>query len=73
MSLGEIKFGIYNKPYFTKAEIKESIVSGWLNMQTNFTWLSSLKLLLETFVHIVKYFKKILWKIISDFKWCKIW
>ena len=37
MSLGEIKFGINDKPYFTKAEIKESVVSGWLNMQITFT------------------------------------
>jgi len=37
MSLGEIKFGIHDKPYFTKARVKESVVSGWLNMQTTFT------------------------------------
>jgi len=37
MSLGEIKFGIHDKPYFTKAGVKESVVSGWLNMQTTFT------------------------------------
>jgi len=60
MSLGEIKFGIHDKPYYTKAEIKESVVSGWLNMQTTFTWLSSLKLLSETFVHIVSILKNIM-------------
>ena len=37
MSLGEMKFGIHDKPQFTKTEIEESVVSEWLNMQTTST------------------------------------